>query len=270
MRKREVALAGEPGAPAVKEEQFVTALARGLEVLQAFRPGEHRLGNQELARRTGLPKPTISRLTYTLASLGFLSYERDTASYRLSIRALSLGFSALGGFAVRDVARPYMQKLADETGVSVALGARDGPGMIYIEHCRGDSPLHIGIEVGSHISLATSAMGRAYLVALPSPERTLLLDALAQKGGRGSLRKSVETAESDYEAHGFVLSLGDWKPGVNAVGVPLVLGSGPLSFSLNCGGPAGLLPPELLRDSVGPKLAAIAAAIRKDMNLQSA
>lgn len=270
MRKREVALAGEVGASVVKDEQFVTALARGLEVLRAFRPDDPRLGNQELARRTGLPKPTVSRLTYTLASLGYLSYDRDTASYRLSIKALSLGFSALGRFAIRDVARPYMQKLADETGVSVALGARDGAGMIYIEHCRGDSPLHIGIEVGSHISIATSAMGRAYLVALPSSERMLLLDILAQKGGRGSLRKSIEAAQSDYDAHGFVLSLGDWKQGVNAVGVPLVLGSGPLSFALNCGGPAGLLPSELLRGGVGPKLVAIAAAIRKDMDVQGA
>src|SRR5882757_3523955 len=58
------------------DRQFVMALARGLDVLGAFRRGEPRLGNQELAERTGLPKPTISRITHTLTQLGYLNYNQ--------------------------------------------------------------------------------------------------------------------------------------------------------------------------------------------------
>ena len=46
-----------------RDRQFVNALARGLEVLRCFRPGEVYLSNAEMARRTSIPKPTISRLT---------------------------------------------------------------------------------------------------------------------------------------------------------------------------------------------------------------
>ena len=46
-----------------KERQFVLALARGLEILRSFEPGDRLLGNQDISRRTGLPKPTVSRLT---------------------------------------------------------------------------------------------------------------------------------------------------------------------------------------------------------------
>ena len=53
-----------------KDRQFVTALARGLELLRCFTPSESVLGNQELARKTGLPKPTITRMTHTLTRLG--------------------------------------------------------------------------------------------------------------------------------------------------------------------------------------------------------
>jgi DNA-binding MarR family transcriptional regulator len=52
--------------------QFVTALARGLELLRCFSPRENVLGNQDLARKTGLPKPTVTRLTNTLMRLGCL------------------------------------------------------------------------------------------------------------------------------------------------------------------------------------------------------
>src|SRR5690554_3563507 len=49
------------------DTQFVSSVARALAVLNAFLPKGGRLGNTELAERTGLTKPTVSRLTYTLA-----------------------------------------------------------------------------------------------------------------------------------------------------------------------------------------------------------
>ena len=56
----------EPRNGAGKDRQFVTALARGLEILRCFQAGDPALGNQDIAERTGLPKPTVSRLTHTL------------------------------------------------------------------------------------------------------------------------------------------------------------------------------------------------------------
>src|SRR5262245_33050947 len=43
------------------DKQFATTLARGLEILRCFTPEGPTLGNKDLAERTGLPKPTISR-----------------------------------------------------------------------------------------------------------------------------------------------------------------------------------------------------------------
>lgn len=267
MRRREIALATpEVDHEAGRDAQFVTALARGLDVLRAFRRGDPPLGNQELAQRTGLPKATVSRLTYTLSSLGYLAYQPVTAKYTLSIRAFALGFTALGSLGVRDVARAHMQALADETGVSVALGARDGTSMVYIEHCRGASPLHMGIEVGSHISLARSAMGRAFLAGLDLAERVQLMEALSHRDHWAEIRQGIEDTLAGYTERGFVLLIGDWRPEINAVGVPLVLGSGSaLTFALNCCGPAALLSRADLIDRVGPRLMAAADAIRTAM-----
>src|SRR5689334_4536435 len=78
-------------ADASKDRQFVNALARGLELLRCFRPGEVYLTNTELARRTGMPKPTISRLSYTLTKLGYLSYSAEQGKYQLGSGVLALG-----------------------------------------------------------------------------------------------------------------------------------------------------------------------------------
>ena len=74
--------AGRP-APKTKEDRhFVTALARGLEVLSCFRSGDKALGNQEIAQRCKLPKSTVSRLTSTLTKLGYLIQVEDSGKYR--------------------------------------------------------------------------------------------------------------------------------------------------------------------------------------------
>jgi hypothetical protein len=73
-----------------KDRQFVTALARGLDILRAFHAGEGMLGNQEIAHRTGLPKPTVARLTHTLTELGYLNYIRRFRKYELGASVLAL------------------------------------------------------------------------------------------------------------------------------------------------------------------------------------
>lgn len=262
MRKRKDSVVATATLPGDQDPRFVTALARGLSVLRAFKRGDTGLGNQELADRTGLAKSTISRLTYTLSRLGYLEYSPVTGRYSLSVSALALGFTALGGLAIRDVARPMMQELANRVGCSVAIGAPDGRTMVYIEHCRGSSPLHIGIEVGSHIRMATSAMGRAYLASLNPAARERLLDELCPPDEVGILmREGVQRSVEQYRRHGFVTSVGEWKQEVNSVGVPLIL-HGAQTYALNCGGSALILQTDML-DTVGRDLVEVAEHIRR-------
>ena len=69
MRSMPVSLAPAT-APDQSDRNYVTALARGLDVLSCFRSGEKLLGNQDIAKRCGLPKSTFSRLTHTRTLLG--------------------------------------------------------------------------------------------------------------------------------------------------------------------------------------------------------
>ena len=85
-RKKEL----EPGE-GEKDYRFNTALARGLAILKAFGPDNRPIGNAEIAKRVGLPKATVSRLTFTLTELGYLKYDDDIGRYSLGPAILSLG-----------------------------------------------------------------------------------------------------------------------------------------------------------------------------------
>ena len=253
--------AGKAGAKrraagAAKDRQFVTALARGLDVLRTFGAGEA-LANSEIASRTGLPRPTVSRLTHTLTALGYLTHDPRAERYRPSSAVLSLGYGAVAGTEFRTIARPHMQEIADFARSSCALGACHGLEMIYVENCRGrDAPFTLGLDVGARIPLASTAMGRAWLGGLDANARAGKLKALArQHGARWKmLEPGLSRALSDFIRDGFALSIAEWTPEINAIAVPLTFPGGEGLMSLNCGGAASLLPPDFLKQEIGPRL----------------
>jgi DNA-binding IclR family transcriptional regulator len=244
------------GAVPPHDRKFVVALARGLEVLRAFTPSEGLLGNQEIATRTGLPKATVSRLTYTLTRLGYLSHFSRLGKYQLTPAAMLLGYSALANMRIREIARPFMQELADYSKASVALGSRDRLNLVYIEHCRSATGLTLRLDVGAKVPLATTAMGRALIAALPTCEREFLLGHMERNEGSRwpVIRAGLEQAIEDVAHRGFTLSHGDWKPDVSAVGVPLVPLDGSGVFAFNCGAPAYQITRECLERDIGPRL----------------
>lgn len=239
----------------LKDRQFVTALARGLELLRCFTPRESLLGNQELAKKTGLPKPTVSRLTHTLTRLGYLRHLPHSGKYQLEVGVMSFGYAMLSNLSIRALARPLMEEMAGYAKAAVAMAARDRLSMVYLDVVHGEANLTMRRQVGSHLSLHRSAIGRACLAAMPEDEREFILGHIRKRHPEDwpEVRKGLERAFRDYADYGFCLSLGEWQRDVNAVGVALHHEShGLLAF--NCGGPSFHLKREKLEDDIGPRL----------------
>jgi DNA-binding IclR family transcriptional regulator len=251
-----------PGKKVATDRSFVVALSRGLDVLRAFHPNDGLLGNQELAARTNLPKPTISRLTYTLTKLGYLTPVPRFEKYQLAPSAMALGYAALANLGVRHLSEPYREEVMRETGGAVAVGGRDRHSMIYFGQSR-TGLLGIQLDVGSRVPIATTAMGRAYIWALADDERANLLRELRDHyGNRWSrMRDGIERAGEMVARHGFTVSAGEWQEDVHAVGVALKLNDGTGPYAFNCGAPAFRFTEERLMTDIGPRLVAMVRKI---------
>ncbi len=249
--------------------QFVASLARGLEVLSAFRAKEGPLGNQELAERTGLTKPTVSRLAHTLTRLGFLSYNPRQSTYELGGRALAFAYAAIASIDVAAAARPLMQALADDSSFNVGLGMPDRQAMVYTVTCEGKGPIHLALRPGSRVPIMTSAMGRAYLLGLEPHERdALLLDLQRHHGSEwDELLAKFDAAREEFRLHGFCTSLGDWHADIHGVAVPVAAPPGQRAFALNLGGPSYLLSRDRIFGELGPRLGDIAKQISTTLHL---
>ncbi len=241
-----------------KDRQFVTALARGLEILRCFRMDEPLLGNQEIARKTGLPKPTVSRLTYTLTELGYLRYIKTLRKYQLDTAVLALGYGLLTNMDILKLARPYLQQLADHAQAAVGLFAQDRLNMVYLENIYPNTnAVVLRYRAGDLVPMATTAAGRAFLCGVSETSRTYLMDQIRQRDELNwpQIKTGIEQTVKDYHDFGFCMSLGEFNKNVNAIGVPIKSHlDGSNIMAISCGGAAFQMRRHIMEDDIGPRL----------------
>ena len=248
------------------DRQYITALARGLELLRCFTPKNQHLGNQELSLMTGLPKPTITRLTHTLSRLGYLKQVPHSTKFQLSIGVLSFGYSLLSNISIRSIVLPYMKELADYAQASVAMATRDRLNMIYLDVVQGKGSMTMQRQVGTYLPIHLSSIGRACLATIPEDEREFLLNAIRAKHKDQwlSIERALNQSFKDYQDFGYCFSVGDWHKDVNSVAVPYYHDQqGLLVF--NCGGPSFILNREKLEDEIAPRLLNMVNNIRNEV-----
>lgn len=252
---------------AIGGKEEVSALARGLALLKVIGMAAAPIGNRELADTTGIPKATVSRLTATLVSAGYLRQSQDNERFSLGPALLDMSSRYLLHFDLRTVVRPHLAELAEAAGVSVHMGVRDELDMLVIDSLRPRSAvISSRIEVGTRMTIATSAAGRAFLAALPAAEQAELLDQIRIESGESwpTIEPHLLAGLDEYASLGYCGSFGDWNPHIHALGFAL---QGPRGerYAVSCGGPAYLMPKDAMVARIAPLLLETARAIAREI-----
>jgi len=239
------------------DRRFAQTLARGIQVLKAFRPNDGPLGNLELSERTGIPKSTISRLTFTLSALGYLEHLNTFEKYRLGPAAISLGSIANATIPFMENATEIMQSLATDVKALVGLTMRDADRML-ITHCwRPFNAPSIWLNVGFRLPLFTTSSGLTFLSSLPEGSDKTLMESYKGKSDfdEVAVSKAVIEGRNNLMTKGFNAASGNWNPTINAVAVPFRSPSFTEPLVFFCGAPSDMISQEQLDKELGPKLA---------------
>lgn len=257
----------DTGDARAERPDTVSALERGLAVLRCFTEEQPVLAYADLARATGIPRPTVHRLVTTLLASGMLKPAPMPDRFMLGAGVVSLARVFLSSLDVRAIARPHMQAMAEEVGASTYLAVRDGMEMVLIEACRPrSSMLSPRLDVGSRAPLHSSALGRAYLAALAPAQRTPLIDSMRLLRGPewDGLAQPMQQSIDGAQRLGYCLSLGEFHREINSVSVALT-GPGDDIMALNCGSAAYLFGEQRLREEIAPRLRRVAEAIAREI-----
>jgi len=266
----------KPSAAELKGEksnqQFVTALARGIAILRCFSATRTELGTMEIAQMTGLPQPTVWRLCNTLQELGCITPAPYSGKLQVGMGLLGLGFSALSSVDITDLALAEMHTIAEDFGAAVSLTIAEPLEMLIVKRAQGNGTLVANLNPGSRISMATSAAGWAYLASLSEEARTPVLRRLEayHRDKWTAIKGAIDNGRQEYDKLGFTLNVGVFHPDINSVAVAVRDMQGAPIYVLNGGGAATVLPVTKLREEIAPRLKLLANRMQAALTAKAA
>jgi len=240
-----------------KTAYAVRSLARGLRILSCFTVEHPEWGISDLSRKVKLDKATVFRLTKTLEAAGFLVPDRGNGKYRVGPALLRIAYVGSLQSELLRAARPFLVRLAEETGESVDLGVWTDEGVLFVDQVRTSRPFKPVSRVGRVFTDLSNAHSKVFLAFMPEEERQARLQApmapLTPFSITDPQRLAVEIRT--VTAQGVAYDLQEHTVGVCAVAAPIWGSPGTIRASLAVVAPA---------DRFGPSEAAsLAAAVKK-------
>lgn len=210
----------------------VRAVDRALDILLAFKAGDHQLSASDLLKRVGLTRPTLYRLLHTLENKGFLVSTGDPQRFALGPSVAQLAHVWTSSLDIATIAQPMLRRLWNETGETVALLLHQGSHRVYVAELPSTQPLSFRRGVGYSERVTHGASGRVILAHLQVPE------SYVSEEERKSLDlKAFQLRLEKIRTQGFEVSRDELIKGAVAVAVPFFLGDGRVMGSLAVFGP---------------------------------
>ncbi|QNU25308.1 IclR family transcriptional regulator [Geobacillus zalihae] len=225
-----------------KHEAGLRTVQRAIDILYCFTLEEQELSLTEIAKKISLPKSTTTRLLATLEQNRLVVKDPETLKYRLGQGLYYLGYIAGKSMEVREIARPVMERLRDETRETVNLYVLEQDARVCVEQCEGLQALRHMVRIGERLPLWAGAGGKV-LLAYQSPafqERIF-----AQVPTKERLARLAAELEVIRE-RGVASSVDEREVGSAAVAAPIFNIRGEVRACLSISGPTHRFAPDVL------------------------
>jgi IclR family pca regulon transcriptional regulator len=242
---------------------YVSSLARGLEVLRAFNRTRRKMTLSEVAAETGNTRAGARRILLTLVHEGYAV--ADGKLFDLTPQVLELGFSVLSSKGAWDIARPFIDHLSESLRESVSAAVLDKFDVVYVTGAQYHRVISVGITVGARFPAHCTANGRVLLAAQPDEMwpgmiQNIPLTRMTDRTvtDRAEFRRVLE----QVRAQGWSLVDQEMETGLMSISVPLRNAAGGLVGAINVGVPTVRMTPQDMVDYVLPRLQDTAENIR--------
>jgi IclR family transcriptional regulator, pca regulon regulatory protein len=263
---------------------FIEAIARGLDVIRAFGPGQPVMSLANVADASHLPRPTARRILLTLEQLGYVRLAGASAGsgspargrsgsgqsgggYELTPRVLDLGMSYVLSRGLWEVARPHMEALVAQTRESTSIAQLDGSDIVYVARVAVPKIVTLAVTIGTRFPAMQTSLGKVLLAALPLAEAERVLAEPSRSGITTRWQPDASeraAALREVRARGWALTDEQLAPGIRSVAVPLRDGEGRVIAALNVNSHAAETPLDVLIGRHLPLLLQTAGSISAD------
>lgn len=216
-------------------QKFVSGLARGLAVIEAFGPERRSMNIAEVAAATDLDRAVARRLLHTLVELGFAIVENKR--FELTSSVLRLGYTYLASLGLDSALQPYLDRLSKTVGEAASVSVLSGTEVIFIARAE---PPNAGIayvlKTGLKLPAFSSSSGRILLTAKTDQELSALIQKTkieARTPKTVTDRKQILKLIEEARRSGYAVNNEELELNLFGLSVPIRNPSGRMVASLN-------------------------------------
>jgi IclR family pca regulon transcriptional regulator len=222
------------------DPNFMTSLARGLVVIQAFTQQSPQMTISQLSIKTGLSRAAVRRCLYTLTKLGFAGAE-DGSRYSLRPRMLTLSHTYTTSNTLSSAAQPILERMSATLRESFSVATLDGEDIVYIARTQVNRVMAVDLHIGSRLPAYCTSMGRILLAYLPAEQLEQYLTKVNLVPHTTRTITSVEKlrlALRNIRRNGYAICDQEYEVGLRSLAVPVYSSSGRVVATLNLSGNA--------------------------------
>ena len=219
----------------------IQVLERAFDILDELAANSASPGLAGLAAGAGLHKSTALRILSVLESRRYVERSPSGNEFRLGLRLFELGARAVARINAVEIARPFLERLVEESGETAHLGILRQGEIVSISNVESHQTLRTPATVGKRSPLHCSSQGKCILAFLPEDALTNLfrgrtLEAFTPKTitSLDVLRRRLEHTRT----HGYALDDEEFETGLRCVGAPVRDHSGQVVAAISIAGPA--------------------------------
>ena len=245
----------DPDEAGGNARDYVSSLARGLEILRTFSRTGKKMTLSEVAAKTGITRAATRRFLLTLVREGYAA--TDGKYFDLTPQVLELGYSVLSRIDTWDIVKPFLERLSEDVEESVSAVVLDGLDVVYVSCAQYHRMISVGVAVGNRLPAYCTATGRVLLAHEPEENWPAMLKAIRlEPRTQYSITSKTEFQRmlKKVREDGYALVDQELEIGLLAIAIPLRTLSGAIIGAVNVGVPTVRATPEQLIRDVLPQL----------------
>ncbi|WP_336022785.1 IclR family transcriptional regulator [Halobellus salinisoli] len=196
----------------------------------------------QLADYLDLTKPTVHHHLSTLVQEEYVVKEADT--YYIGLRFLELGELARDRFKIHKVAKPEVEKLAEQTGELANVAVLEYGRVVYLYRARGSEAVNLDTYSGKRVQIHCTALGKAMLANLPQEQVDEILaenEFQAETDATITKRDEFLAELEEVRQQGVAFDREEAFSGLHCVAAPILDADGRAMGAISVSGPTSRL-----------------------------
>jgi len=225
-----------------RSESGLRTVQRAIDILYCFTLEEQELTLTEIANKISLAKSTTTRLLSTLEQNNLVLKDPDTLKYRLGQGLYYLGHIAGKSIKVREISKPIMEQIRDQTRETVNLYILDKDSRVCVEQCEGLQSVRHMVKIGEKLPLWAGAGGKVLLAYQSVVFQSQIFEQIPSQERLEYLKKELEEIKIQQCAS----SIDEREIGSAAVAAPIFDINHEVKACLSISGPTNRFTPEII------------------------